>query len=332
MTPTANALLFLAVAVLLFGLSRGMPRVVTFKRCLAVLIFLGCLDLLLLVRSLHSMAAVLLALGLAKFGSDLLCSASKANAIRVLRWLVGLRTTSSATEGSVEGTPPELSVDRRRVLWAAAAAIGAPALGISAWNWDEERRQLARIPEVGAGRPNVLLLVLDTVRAANLSLYGYERPTTPHLDRLAGGATCFEWAIAGAPWTLPSHAVMFTGQHAHLLNCGFETPLNQDHPTLAEMLAARGYATAGFVANTQYCARNWGVGRGFVHYEDMPYTLERLGMSSNLIRSVLTADRFRRWTGTHDYYALRCRGNQPAFAALGRPESAHSFFCLRELL
>jgi arylsulfatase A-like enzyme len=61
---------------------------------------------------------------------------------------------------------------------------------------------------------------------------------------------------------------MFTGRWLHDLSVGWLTPLDQAYPTLAEVLGARGYATAGFIANTAYCASDSGLHRGFTHYED----------------------------------------------------------------
>ena len=61
---------------------------------------------------------------------------------------------------------------------------------------------------------------------------------------------------------------MFTGRWLHELSVGWLTPLDGAHPTLAEFLGARGYATAGFIANTAYCASDSGLGRGFTVYED----------------------------------------------------------------
>ena len=120
----------------------------------------------------------------------------------------------------------------------------------------------------------MLLVVLDTVRADRLSLYGYERPTTPALERLAKRGIRFDEARATAPWTLPSHASFFTGRWPHELDVKWLTPLSGNFPTLAEHLGSRGYATAGFVANTLYCSYETGLDRGFTHYED--YVLEGL--------------------------------------------------------
>ena len=76
----------------------------------------------------------------------------------------------------------------------------------------------------------MLLIVWDTVRAENLSLHGYGRPTTPNLERLAARGVRFEHAFATSPWTLPSHASLFTGRWPHELSAGWKTPLDDDPP------------------------------------------------------------------------------------------------------
>ena len=78
----------------------------------------------------------------------------------------------------------------------------------------------------------------------------------------------FDSARATSSWTLPSHANMFTGRWLHELSVGWFTPLTRHAPTLAEFLGDRGYATAGFVANTGYCAADSGLSRGFTQYQD----------------------------------------------------------------
>ena len=141
-------------------------------------------------------------------------------------------------------------------------------------DWLKQSRESAR-PLPPAGTPNVLLIVLDTVRADHMSLYGYRRTTTPSLGRLAKQGLRFDDARATAPWTLASHASMFTGRWPHELAVKWLTPLSGNAPTLAEYLGSHGYATAGFVANTFYCSYDTGLDRGFTHYED--YELERFG-------------------------------------------------------
>ncbi len=133
--------------------------------------------------------------------------------------------------------------------------------------WVKERREAGRpLPPVGS--PNVLLIVMDTVRADRMSLYGYHRATTPRLQQFAKQGILFQNVRATAPWTLPSHASLFTGRWPHELGVEWMTPLRGTFPTLAEYLGSRGYATAGFVANTLFCSYDTGIDRGFAHYED----------------------------------------------------------------
>jgi arylsulfatase A-like enzyme len=173
-------------------------------------------------------------------------------------------------------------LERQRDRWRRRLARTAPALlGLvllqAGWlfgsdrlkRWREEGR-----PTPPAGAPNVLVIVLDTVRADHVSLYGYPRPTTPNLQRLAGRGIRFDRARAAAPWTLASHASMFTGQWPHELAVEWMSPLRGDVPTLAEHLGSLGYATAGFVGNTFYASYDTGLDRGFTHYED--YVLDEI--------------------------------------------------------
>jgi arylsulfatase A-like enzyme len=132
----------------------------------------------------------------------------------------------------------------------------------------QEARTLTALPKPAGGLPNVLLIVLDTVRADHLSLYGYERETTPSLKRWAQRGVVFDEARSSAPWTFPSHCTLFTGRWPSELNIGGNRPLDATYPTLAETLARCGYATAGFVGNTYYCNSWYGLARGFAHYED----------------------------------------------------------------
>ncbi len=98
--------------------------------------------------------------------------------------------------------------------------------------------------------PSVVLVVLDTSRADRFGSYGYQRETTPFLDRLAGQGVRFTRAYSTSCWTLPSHASMFTGLYP------FSHGATQEHLyledsclTLAERFAAQGYQTVAFSAN-----------------------------------------------------------------------------------
>jgi arylsulfatase A-like enzyme len=134
--------------------------------------------------------------------------------------------------------------------------------------------------------PNVVLLVLDTVRADHLGCYGYARNTTSNIDAFAAQATRYTRAKATAPWTLPSHASMFTGRysfehgaHWHRNTASDDdptqdkqlptssAPLAERFLTLAETFDALGYDTGGFSANTAFTTARRGIPQGFVTYE-----------------------------------------------------------------
>jgi arylsulfatase A-like enzyme len=154
-------------------------------------------------------------------------------------------------------------------------ALLVPVLALSLWGEDRQKawREEAR-PLPSAGSPNILLIVLDTVAAEHLSLHGYDRPTSPAIDEFASRGIRFDRVHATSSWTLLSHASMFTGRWPHELSANWVTPLDGAYPTVAEFLGSHGYATAGFIANTWYCASDSGLGRGFAAYQD--YIFPRL--------------------------------------------------------
>ncbi len=96
---------------------------------------------------------------------------------------------------------------------------------------------------------NVLFVVLDTVRKDRLTVYDDDRETTPHLAGFAEEAAVFEQAVAPAPWTLPVHASMFTGQYPSQHGATQEDPYLEGAATLAESLSAAGYDTACYSSN-----------------------------------------------------------------------------------
>jgi arylsulfatase A-like enzyme len=161
-------------------------------------------------------------------------------------------------------------------------------LAASRWRQDQLKKwNEARQPLPEPGSPNVLLIVLDTVAAGHLSLYGYERPTSPTIDDLAPQAVWFKHARATSSWTLPSHASLFTGRWPHELSTGWLTPLDATYPTLAEFLGAHGYATAGFVGNYWYCSSSSGLDRGFTVYRDFNFPrLTALGLAVLINRPI----------------------------------------------
>ncbi len=133
---------------------------------------------------------------------------------------------------------------------------------------------------------NVVLIVLDTVRADHLSCYGYGRPTTPALDAFAAGADRYVTARSTAPWTLPSHASLFTGKPAYLHGADAlklpggaiadAAPLRPEELTLAEALAAAGYDTGAFVANKGYVNPRMGLDQGFALFVNERHPAPRM--------------------------------------------------------
>jgi arylsulfatase A-like enzyme len=151
-----------------------------------------------------------------------------------------------------------------------------------------ERIAWARLPDSAGDRPNILLIILDTVRAASLGLYGYDRPTTPNLEAFARSGVVFERAIAPSSWTLPSHASLFTGRFPNELSADWRAPLDRTHATLAEVLAQNGYTTAAFSANGAYANAATGIDRGFARFEDFPVSMGEGVRTALMLRRMVT--------------------------------------------
>ncbi len=97
---------------------------------------------------------------------------------------------------------------------------------------------------------HLVLIVLDTVRRDHLCCYGYPLDTTPALRRFADGAVVFEEARSAAPWTLPSHASLFTGLLPTEHGCDFDHRYLVDrHVTIAEAVGEHGHETFGVTTN-----------------------------------------------------------------------------------
>ena len=119
----------------------------------------------------------------------------------------------------------------------------------------------------GAAGP-VILVTMDTTRRDSLSPYGGPPAASPNIARLAGQATIYNNAWATAPWTLPSHASIFTGLYPTRHGAGVgSTRLHSQFQTVAEIFRSRGYRTAGF-AGGEMSASHWGVAQGFELYRD----------------------------------------------------------------
>jgi arylsulfatase A-like enzyme len=140
--------------------------------------------------------------------------------------------------------------------------------------------------------PLVVFVLIDTLRRDHVGTLGYDRPTTPHLDRLANEGFVASGMLAHASQTVPSVASMFTSKppHAHgvqfdLRAHGFgnkgesKTPfLPEDNLTLAEVLSGEGYFTAAAVTNP-WLREKFGFAQGFDEYNVSPFLVRKRGVS-----------------------------------------------------
>ena len=129
---------------------------------------------------------------------------------------------------------------------------------------------------------HVIVLLLDTLSANHLSLYGYSRATDPHLKELGAESIVVEQAFASAPWTLPSHYSLFTGLFPHHHGVTqFDTPplpnLNQQYQTVTEHFKKQGYATAWFAPTDNFeLSLERGLGKGFDQVKPAAFEVDRL--------------------------------------------------------
>jgi arylsulfatase A-like enzyme len=115
--------------------------------------------------------------------------------------------------------------------------------------------------------PNVVLIIIDTLRQDKLSAYGFPEETSPEIDRMAEQGVRFNRVIAQSSWTRPSIGSMLTSQYPRTLGIYKETGevLPDDFVTLAEVLKEAGYTTIGANANIN---TSFNFQQGFDHYVD----------------------------------------------------------------
>jgi arylsulfatase A-like enzyme len=146
--------------------------------------------------------------------------------------------------------------------FAAASLVAAHALALSVGGSAPAAvHTAASTPREKA--PNVVVILIDTLRADHLSCYGYARPTSPTIDAIAKQGARFDAAYSAAPWTRPSVASLMTSLYpsSHDVYSQWRR-LPSEIPTLAELMQKRGYRTAAFSANLQV-SPTFGFGRGF---------------------------------------------------------------------
>ncbi|MCK5115700.1 MAG: sulfatase [Candidatus Aegiribacteria sp.] len=138
-------------------------------------------------------------------------------------------------------------------------------------------------------RPNVILIIIDALRADHLSCYGYHRETSPSLDSLAAMGTRWENFQAQAPWTLPATATIFTGldakQHGTGRRLDGDHRLHNEVPIIPTVFSSAGYRTCGLF-NVALLNENHGFARGFDNYSCADFGGGR---------AAVTVDEFLQW-------------------------------------
>jgi arylsulfatase A-like enzyme len=162
------------------------------------------------------------------------------------------------------------------VAWGLSHPAAAPQRGDE--RDDPQPAPVAAPP--GAPRPNVVLIVADTLRASEMSCYGYRRRTTPRIDEFAAESTRYTRAIAAGNTSLPTHASLFTGlyatrngAHAEMIDArGLprQSGISPEAATLAQVLSSRGYATSAIVSNFVMVTHRYDLDRGFHHFDSRP--------------------------------------------------------------
>ena len=180
---------------------------------------------------------------------------------------------------------------QRGLPWLAGITV-AMFVVIQGGGWLGEKIKTANLLGAQADAPNVIVIVVDALRADHLSAYGYERDTSPFIDVLAEEGVRFENAISPSSWTQPSHASMLTGRYTYEHQA--EThPLDATYPTIGEALQSQGYRTGAFSANTLFFTRRQGFGRGFLYFEDNYKSVSDAFLNSSLYGFIF------------DFYGLR---------------------------
>jgi arylsulfatase A-like enzyme len=147
---------------------------------------------------------------------------------------------------------------------------------------------------ISSGTPNVLLVSIDTLRPDHLGCYGYQRDTSPVLDRLAEQGVRFSTVASASSWTLPAHASLVTGLYPATHGAWkMANPISPEVLTLAQLLRRSGMTTCG-VVSFHLLSSSYGFGRGFGAY----YELHKdAGGGLREVRAEEVANRAIHWIG-----------------------------------
>ncbi len=141
---------------------------------------------------------------------------------------------------------------------------------------------------------NLLLITLDTTRADRLGVYGYARPSSAGIDRLASEAVVFDRAYSTSSWTLPSVVSLMTGHYPTTHRCNRDrSALTDEFVTLAETLRDAGFRTGAVVSHI-YLEKRHGLEQGFDHY-DQELVLSTGKMSHEAVTSPAISDKGIAW-------------------------------------
>jgi arylsulfatase A-like enzyme len=299
MAPIADLVLFGTAALVLALISLAAPRLGSLRSAITVFAFLAAFGVLTMQPWMTWWAMLALALG---FGYQTGAFAASREA---LLWRVVRRSLPVVMVAFVA-----LPIGQR---WSAAAA---------------ERGALATAPSSPPRVPNVLVIVWDAVRARDLSLHGYPRPTSPRLAALAAGGVTFDRAYAPSSYTMPTHASLFTGLWPHQFSASWAESLDASMPTLAEVLGNRGYRTGAFSANSIYVTWEHGLLRGFGHVDDYGTSAGEIARGSALLKWLLDFDQMRLLIGRYDLPGRRDAAHvQASFLRwLDRGDGSQPFF------
>ncbi|MFQ5805524.1 MAG: sulfatase [Phycisphaerae bacterium] len=163
----------------------------------------------------------------------------------------------------------------------------------------ESKEKIGVLP-AAAARPNIVMILVDALRADRLGAYGHRGGLTPTMDSIAAAGVTFDHCVAPAPWTLPSVATLFTSYYPGVHKAtsyrtvedmeqgkrAYQSVLSDEFDTLAEVLQAAGYQTVGFVA-CKFLRAGYGFGQGFEHYDT--------DFADNTVRGELVNAALFRW-------------------------------------
>ena len=233
--------------------------------------------------------------------------------------------------GKLNFTAKGWLADQKAVFGAALPAL--LIVNILAWfivmpcraRWFVFEYSVTQAEKSDKSRPNILLIVFDTLRADYMELFGCPDRTMPFVaDFARENSTEYKLVRTHSPWTLPSHACIFTGTHparhgAHWPFVGDKDPppvaypLGRELPTLAQLLARLGYSTSCISANYGPLGVQFGLHRGFGYYDARPgawYWILRLSLLRGTFNNLL-------------YRMSKDRASKPGILAL-LPVISHS--------